>query len=113
MALVFRKETFRDDFTFRNSPASVLRLPFPFNEDRYMYAVNIEPHVPGPKSTTYEHLIDVNEHYVAEMEDRALVLREDRLRYQALPHMITSQWDTLELLMEHQARGYPDTFSLI
>lgn len=112
MSIAFRQETFRNDFTFRNSPAGVLRFPFPFNEDRYMYAVNIEPHVPGQKGSAYEHLIDVDEHYVAEMQDRDLVLREDPLRYQALAHMMTSQWDTLELLMEQQALGYPEIFTL-
>jgi hypothetical protein len=112
MAIRFRQETFRDDFTFRNSAAAIRRFPFPFHEDRYMYAVNIEPHVPGVPASAYEHLIDVDEHYVSEMRDRALVLREDTLRCQALPHMMTAQWDTLELLMEQQALGYPDLFTL-
>ncbi len=44
------------------------------------------------------------------MRDRELVLKEDPLRYQALPHMMTAQWDTLELLMEEQAAGYPRAF---
>ena len=113
MAIVFRKETFRDDFTYRNSKANIRRFPFPFAEDSYMYSVNMEPHVLGAKNTVYESLIDVDEHYVSEMEDRALVLKEDPLRYQALPHMMAAQWDTLELLMEQQAAGYPDHFTLI
>ena len=50
-AIEFRDETFRDDFSFRNSPAGIRRFPFPFHEDRYMYAVNIEPHTPGPIGT--------------------------------------------------------------
>src|SRR5262245_18342960 len=108
MAIAFRDQSFRDEFTFRNSAAGVRLFPFPFHEDRYMYAVNIEPHVPGQQGSAFEHLIDVDEHYVAEMKHRAIVLREDPLRYQALPHMMTSQWDTLELLMEEQARGYPE-----
>ena len=112
MAIAFHHETFRDDYTFRNSPEGIRRFPFPFHEDRYMYAVNIEPHVPGAAGTAYEHLIDVDEHYVSEMRDRALVLQQDPLRYQALPHMMTAQWDTLELLMEQQARGYPELFTL-
>jgi hypothetical protein len=112
MAITFRQETVRDDYTFRNSAETIRRFPFPFHEDRYMYAVNIEPHVPGVKASAYEHLIDVDEHYVAEMRDRAIVLREDPLRCQALPHMMTAQWDTLELLMEQQALGYPDLFTL-
>jgi hypothetical protein len=77
-----------------------------------MYAVNIEPHVPGPSGTAYEHPIDVDEHYVAEMRDRALVLAEDPLRCQSLPHMTLAGWDVLELLMDAQATSYPDHFTL-
>ncbi|MER8384574.1 DUF3445 domain-containing protein [Mesorhizobium sp. M0166] len=113
MGITFRKETFRDDFTFRNSPEHIRRFPFPFHEDSYMYAVNIEPHVVGPKGSVLENLIDVDEHYVAEMQDRALVLVEDPLRCQSLPHMTLAGWDLLELLMEQQALGYPEHFTLI
>ena len=112
MGITFRKETFRDDFTFRNSPEHIRRFPFPFHEDSYMYAVNIEPHVVGPKGSVLENLIDVDEHYVAEMQDRALVLAEDPLRCQSLPHMTLAGWDLLELLMEQQALGYPEHFTL-
>lgn len=113
MNIVFKKETFRDDFTFRNSPANIKHFPFPFHEDKYMYSVNMEPHiVSGPPGCAFETLIDVDEHYVSEMHDRALVLKEDPLRCQALPHMMAAQWDTLELLMEQKAAGYPELFSL-
>ena len=78
----FRDETFRDDFTYRNSPAAIRRFPFPFDRDDYMYAVNLEPHVPGRKGSIFEHAFDVDEHYVAEMIDRAKVLAEDPLRCQ-------------------------------
>ncbi|HVI88945.1 MAG TPA: DUF3445 domain-containing protein [Dongiaceae bacterium] len=112
MSIAFKKETFRDDFTFRNSPAAIRRFPFPFAEDSYMYSVNIEPHVPGKTGSVFEHPIDVDEHYVSEMEDRAKVLAEDPLRCQALPHMMTAQWDLLELLMECKSKSYPDIFTL-
>lgn len=113
MSIAFRDETFRDDYTFRNSPEAIRRFPFPFPEDRYMYAVNMEPHVPaGPPGHAYNVPIDVDEHYVSEMRDRALVLKADPLRCQALPHMMTAQWDTLELLAQHQAEAYPELFSL-
>lgn len=113
MNITFRTETFRNDYTFRNSPETIRRFPFPFNDDKYMYSVNMEPHVPaGPPGHAYNNLIDIDEHYVAEMQDRALVLKEDPLRYQALPHMMAAQWDTLELLMEHQAASYPEHFTL-
>jgi len=109
----FKTETFRDDYTFRNSPEAIRRFPFPFNEDKYMYSVNMEPHVPaGPAGHAYNNPIDVDEHYLGEMADRAKVLKEDPLRYQALPHMMAAQWDTLELLMEAQAEGYPEYFTL-
>ena len=37
----FRDETFVDDFTYRNPPANIRRLPFPFDRDNYMYSVNM------------------------------------------------------------------------
>ena len=37
---------------------------------------------------------------------------QEPLRYQALPHMMSSQWDCLELIMESLARDYPAHFSL-
>jgi hypothetical protein len=112
MGQAFRDETFRDDFSFRNSPAAIARFPFPFDRDDYMYAVNIEPHVPGRPGSVFEHAFDVDEHYVAEMRERAMVLAEDPLRCQSLPHMTLAGWDLLELIMEAKARDYPDWFSL-
>ena len=112
MSFEFANETFRDDFTFRNSPAAIRRFPFPFPEDDYMYSVNIEPHVPGRKGSVFEHMFDVDEHYVSEMRDRAMVLAEDPLRCQSLPHMTLAGWDLLELIMESKARDYPQWFSL-
>lgn len=108
----FNDETFRGDFTFRNSPKAIRRFPFPFHEDGYMYSVNLEPHVPGPKGSVFEHTFDVDEHYVSEMRDRAQVLAEDPLRCQSLPHMTLAGWDLLELIMESKARDYPDWFEL-
>lgn len=112
MGYEFNKETFRNDFTFRNSPKAIRRFPFPFPEDEYMYSVNMEPHVPGPKGSVFEHTFDVDEHYLAEMKDRALVLKEDPLRCQSLPHMELAGWDLLELIMESKARDYPEWFEL-
>jgi hypothetical protein len=105
-------ETFRGDFTFRNSAEAILRFPFPFAEDSYMYAVNLEPHAPGPPGSAYEFALDVDEHYLSEVEERRLVLEEDPSRCAVLPHMMTAQWDTLELVMECFARDYPDHFML-
>jgi dimethylamine monooxygenase subunit A len=135
MSVAFKpNETFRDDFSFRNSPVAIRRFPFPFHEDYYMYSVNIEPHAKaprepeneltqihsgtfalhtrGPKGSVVEFPIDIDEHYLAECEDRRLVLEEDPQRFQALPHMMSAQWDTLELIMESLSRDYPEHFSL-
>jgi hypothetical protein len=112
MSIAFTMDKFRDDFSFANSEHGIRRFPFPFNEDKYMYAINIEPHTPGPVGSVFEFQIDVDEHYVAEMRDRALVLDEDPLRCQALPHMMLAQWDLVELLMTNMAKDYPDHFSL-
>ncbi len=112
MGMVFKDETFRDDFTFQNSPEAIRRFPFPFHEDSYMYAVNMEPHQAFRPGSVYEKSFDVDEHYVAEMRDRALVLDEDPLRCQSLPHMTLAGWDLLELIMTEKAKDYPDLFAL-
>ena len=112
METAFNEETFRKDFSFKNSAKAIRRFPFPFSEDGYMYTVNMEPHVPGPKGTVFEPMFDVDEHYLSEMHDRALVLNEDPLRCQSLPHMTLAGWDLLELIMESKARDYPEWFEL-
>ena len=113
MSAVFKPhETYRNDFTFRNTPEAIRRFPLPFPEDKYMYSVNIEPHMPGAKGSVVEFAFDVDEHYVAECREREIVLAAEPLRYQALPHMMSSQWDVLELIMESLARDYPAHFSL-
>lgn len=112
MTSFFKDETFRDDFTYANSPQHIARFPFPFDRDDYMYAVNLEPHVPGRVGSVFEHPFDVDEHYVSEMRDRAQVLAQDPLRCQSLPHMRLAGWDLLELIMVSKARDYPQWFSL-
>lgn len=112
MTIQFNDETFRDNFTFRNSPEAIKRFPFPFHEDSYMYSVNLEPHVTLRPGSPFEFDFDVDEHYVAEMKDRERVLADDPLRCQSLPHMTLAGWDLLEYIMECKARDYPDLFEL-
>lgn len=112
MALAFKNETFRDDYTYRNSPEAIHRFPFPFPEDKYMYSVNIEPHVSVNPGSAFEFALDVDEHYVAECKDKAITLAQDPGRYAALPHMMDAQWDVLELFMESMSRDYPEQFTL-
>lgn len=112
MNIEFKDETFRDDYTFNNSPKAIKRFPFPFDKDSYMYAVNMEPHTPVREGSVYNFAFDVDEHYVSEMRDRAMVLNEDPLRCQSLPHMELAGWDLLELIMVEKAKDYPDLFQL-
>ena len=112
MALTFKQETFRDDYTYANSPEAIKRFPFPFAEDEYMYSVNIEPHVATAPGSVTEFMIDVDEHYIAECKDRAITLEKDSNRYISLPHMMDAQWDTLELVTECLSRDYPEHFNL-
>lgn len=112
MTIQFHDETFRDDYTFRNSAWAIKRFPFPFHEDSYMYSVNMEPHGSGPDGSVFEKRFDVDEHYVSEMRDRALVLADDPLRCQSLPHMTLAGWDLLELIMICKSEDYPDLFEL-
>lgn len=113
MSIVFKPdETFRGDYSYRNSEAAILRFPFPFPEDQYMYSVNMEPHQPKGESSVYEHAFDVDEHYIAECRDKAITLERDPGRCQVLPHMELAEWDTLELLMDSLSTDYPEHFSL-
>jgi hypothetical protein len=97
---------------FRNSAVAIARFPFPFTGDSYEYTVNLVKAGQGAPGAFDEHWFDIDEHYVAEMELRALVLEQDPDRYLSLPHMIEHQWDVLELIMEHYAADYPEHFSL-
>lgn len=112
MTLSFNNETFRDDYTFFNSPQAIRRFPFPFDQDSYMYSVNLEPHAGGREGSPFEKRFDVDEHYVAEMRDREITLRDDPLRCQSLPHMELAGWDFLELVMVSKSEDYPEWFSL-
>jgi hypothetical protein len=105
-------ESFRPPFRYSNSDEAILRFPFPFAEDAYMYSVNLEPHGTGGPTAAFTATFDVDEHYVAECRERAMVMRQDPSRCMVLPHMMPAQWDTLELIMESLAKDYPDQFTL-
>ncbi|MDU9392969.1 DUF3445 domain-containing protein [Pseudomonas japonica] len=99
-------------FTYANSREAVLRLPFPYPEDQYMYSMNVEPHVPFG-SGALRAQFDIDEHYISECHHRAQILEsQPGIHYAALPHMMEAQWDLLELLMESYSRDFPEHFSL-
>lgn len=106
-------QTFRDDFTYSNSPEAIQRFPFPFPEDDYRYSVNMEPHTPkGGEGSAYEHFIDVDEHYLSEMKERSLVLKEMPHRCLAMEHMDLACWDMIERCMVTMSEDYPQHFEL-
>lgn len=106
-------QTFRDDFTYSNSPEAIQRFPFPFPEDDYRYSVNMEPHTPkGGKGSAYEHFIDVDEHYLSEMKERSLVLKDMPHRCLAMEHMDLACWDMIERCMVTMSEDYPQHFKL-
>lgn len=105
-------QSMRGDFTYTNSPGALLRYPFPFPEDEYMYSVNMEMHDGGEPGSIFEHAFDIDEHYLSEMNERKLVMEKDPRRYASLPHMELHEWDTLELIMTANARDYPEHFAL-
>jgi len=104
--------SYRDDFSFRNSPAAIRRFPFPFTEDSYLYSVNIEPATSRDPGSIYHCAFDIDEHYRSEMAERAQVLDKDPRRYLVLTHMQVAAWDALQLLMESLAGDYPQWFVL-
>ena len=113
MTMRFRTDgSYRDDYRFSNSDETVLRFPFPFPEDSYMYSVNIEPHRRGGPTPAFHNAFDIDEHYVVECRERALVLAADPRRCQVMAHMMPAQWDMVELAMETLAADYPEHFTL-
>lgn len=104
-------ESYRPPFSFKNSRESIARFPFPFKSDAFAYTTNLEPHEPG--LGIYEHLLDIDEHYIGELKERRLMLAESPgQHYVSLPHSIAAQWDFLELVMESYSADYPNLFSL-
>lgn len=106
-------QTFRDDFTYTNSPEAIQRFPFPFPEDDYRYSVNMEPHTPkGGEGSAYEKFLDIDEHYLSEMKERSLVLKDMPHRCLAMEHMDLACWDMIERCMVSLAEDYPEHFVL-
>lgn len=106
-------QTFRNNFSYTNSPEAIARFPFPFVEDEYRYSVNIEPHTtPGPEGSAYEHFLDIDEHYLSEMAERAIVLEENPARCLSMDHMDLACWDFIERAMDCLATDYSEYFSL-
>ena len=89
-----------------NSPEAIKNFPFPFQNESYMYSVNIQP-------VTNSALFDVDEHYHPEIEERDRILQAGKPgRYFAFPHMKVAQWDALEIIMNDLVAYNRESFSL-
>ncbi|GCE88902.1 DUF3445 domain-containing protein [Komagataeibacter diospyri] len=104
--------SYRAPYLLENSDAAILRFPFPFPEDTYMYSMNIEPHVKAGEVDSLRRTFDVDEHYVVECQEKARILSEDPKRCIVLPHMQEAEWDFIELAMNSLSEDYPDLFHL-
>ncbi len=91
------------------------RFPFPFDADTYMYSVNVEEAEQARSNGIGHwgrHVYDVDEHYLAEVAERARILAADPARCQVLAHMRQAAWDVVEHATTSLARDHPAHFAL-
>jgi hypothetical protein len=95
-------------------PARIARFPFPFPADSYRYSTNVEP-APNPVQTEAGTwgtcILDIDEHYLEELQEREKVLNLDPSRAQVLPHMRFAVWDAIATLLPLLAEEHPESFS--
>ncbi|MEU0496017.1 DUF3445 domain-containing protein [Mycobacterium sp. NPDC006124] len=91
------------------------RFPFPFDADTYRYGTNLAPagtEVVTATGAWGDRVVDVDEHYEAELAERTAILAADPGRHAVLPHMRPACWDAMLVLMRELAATYPETMSL-
>lgn len=96
-------------------PARIAEFPFPFSADTYRYSTNVElARVPVPTEAGEwgSGILHLDEHYRAELAERARILRADPSRLEALPHMRAACWDALMTCLHELAAQRPDVMSL-
>ena len=81
-------------------------MRYPFAEGNYSLALGLVP-------MAEETWLDIDEHYVAEMREKARRLREDYSAvFCALPGSERGQAEVLEMLLEHLTTHYPNFFRI-
>lgn len=91
------------------------RFPFPFRADSYRYSANIEPaltSVATASGSWGDRIIEIDEHYGAELAERAQILTDDPSRAASATHMRPAEWDALLFCLSQLAKEYPETMSL-
>ena len=95
-------------------PERIKHFPFPFSADNYRYSTNVEPSrktVQTEAGSWGSTLIDIDEHYLPDLQERALVLKKDPSRTQVLPHMRPAVWDAITTLLPAMAQDHPGTMT--
>src|ERR1700731_3026722 len=92
------------------SPEMTARLgkymDYPFAEGNYSLALGLVP-------MAEETWLDIDEHYAAEMREKARRLRDEyAMVFCALPGSERGQAEVLEMLLEHLATYYPKFFRI-
>lgn len=82
-------------------------MPYPFADGDYRLALGLAP----MREDTW---LDFDEHYVAEMSEKARRLRDEYDSvFLALPGSESGQAETLELLLQHLLTFYPERFRIL
>lgn len=92
--------------------ARIKAFPFPFREDSYRYSTNVEPalHPVQTEAGSWgERIIDIDDGYLDELNQREDVLKADPTRMQLMNHMQPAVWDTVTTLLPLLASTYPES----
>ena len=95
-------------------PERIRRFPFPFSGESYRYSANVEPArktVQTEAGSWGSFLIDIDDHYLSDLQARKEVLTKDPTRTAALPHMRLALWDAITTLLPAMAEQHPNTMS--
>lgn len=96
-------------------PARITRYPFPFPRDAYRYTANVQP-APNFEATAAggwgDVVVEVDEHYLAELDERERILESDPDRSITLPHMKAAAWDAVLYSLQGFADARPDVARL-
>lgn len=95
-------------------PERIARFPFPFATDTYRYSTNVEPALKAVATDAGEwgrRVIDIDEHYAVELDERRAILERDPSRLQVLPHMRPAAWDAVTTILPLMAAEHPNTMA--
>jgi len=95
-------------------PERIRRFPYPFSTDSYRYSANVEPAhktVQTEVGSWGSFLIDIDEHYLSELQEREEILKKDPSRTAVLPHMRSAVWDAITTLLPIMAEEHPHAMS--